>query len=62
MREGECFKMDGMMVREFRGQNFVSPSKEKCRTEGIADLEDIEEEHEEKATVYYAAGRIMQSN
>ena len=39
LKEGESYKLTGMMVREFKGKKFLSTSKYKSAFESIATLE-----------------------
>lgn len=50
MEEGGSYKMTGMMVREFRGEKFLSTSKQNSMIERIADIGDVEEETEDEST------------
>lgn len=44
MDEGGSYRLCGMVVREFRGEKFLSTSKENSTIEAIDDIGDVEEE------------------
>lgn len=47
LKEGESYKLTGMMVREFKGKKFLSTSKDKSAFESIADIGVVEEGEED---------------
>lgn len=38
MEEGKCYRLNGVMVREFRKKKFLSTAKENCKIEMIDDI------------------------
>ena len=48
LKEGESYKLTGMMVREFKGKKFLFTSKDKSAFESIADIGVLEEGEGEK--------------
>ena len=48
LEDEQCYRLKELMVKEFRGEKYLSSTKEQSAIEEIGDIGDVEEEDEEE--------------
>ena len=49
MEEGQSYKLNAVVVREYQGKRFLSSSKNKSKIEALDDVGEVEEEETEES-------------